>query len=295
MTDCIELKNLSKDYGDGRGIFDISFTVKKGETYGFVGTNGAGKTTTIRHIMGFLKAASGTATINSLDCWKRADEVKKSIGYIPGEISFPEADTGEDFLRIQASFLGLTDMSRANYIIEKLQLDPTANLQRMSKGMKQKTAIVAGFMNDPDILILDEPSTGLDPLMRVAFVELLNEEKQRGKTIFMSSHMFDEVEDTCDRVAFIKAGKIIAETTTSAIKYHTEKKFKIEFLIKEDYEQFKHEDIAIVEDRGDQLQVVVSINDRNINIFMNVLKKYQIKFITEIKYALEDYFKTYYN
>ena len=117
--------------------------------------------------------------INGLDCWKQADQVKKTVGYIPGEISFPDANTGYDFLKKQASMLRLTDMSYAEYIIDKLQLDPTANLKRMSKGMKQKTAIVAALMNDSEVLILDEPSTGLDPLMRVAFVELIRSDERR--------------------------------------------------------------------------------------------------------------------
>ena len=164
--------------------------------FGFVGTNGAGKTTTIRHLMGFLKPQSGSATINGLDCWKDSAEIKKWIGYIPGEIAFPDAPTGTDFLKKQAELLGLKDMSYADSIIKKLQLDPTAKLKRMSKGMKQKTAIVAAFMADPDILILDEPTTGLDPLMRKEFISILDEEKKKGKTILMSSHMFDEVEQS---------------------------------------------------------------------------------------------------
>ena len=192
----IDIQHVTKDYGDGRGIFDLNLSIEKGEVFGFVGTNGAGKTTTIRHLMGFLKPQSGSATINGLDCWKDSAEIKKWIGYIPGEIAFPDAPTGTDFLKRQAELLGLKDMSYAESIIKKLQLDPTAKLKRMSKGMKQKTAIVAAFMADPEILILDEPTTGLDPLMRKEFISILDEEKKKGKTILMSSHMFDEVEQS---------------------------------------------------------------------------------------------------
>ena len=225
----IDIQQLTKDYGDGRGIFDFNLSIEKGEVFGFVGTNGAGKTTTIRHLMGFLKPQSGSATINGLDCWKDSAEIKKWIGYIPGEIAFPDAPTGTDFLKRQAELLGLKDMSYAESIIKKLQLDPTAKLKRMSKGMKQKTAIVAAFMADPEILILDEPTTGLDPLMRKEFIGILDEEKKKGKTILMSSHMFDEVEHICDRVAMIKDGKIIAVKATNDVKHHEEKVYKIEF------------------------------------------------------------------
>ena len=250
---------MTKDYGDGRGIFDLNLSIEKGEVFGFVGTNGAGKTTTIRHLMGFLKPQSGSATINGLDCWKDSAEIKKWIGYIPGEIAFPDAPTGTDFLKKQAELLGLKDMSYAESIINKLQLDPTAKLKRMSKGMKQKTAIVAAFMADPDILILDEPTTGLDPLMRKEFIGILDEEKKKGKTILMSSHMFDEVEHICDRVAMIKDGKIIAVKATNEVKHHEEKVYKIEFRSQEDYVKFLSEPFDFVETRESQNQVIVKI------------------------------------
>ena len=205
----IVVQNLTRDYGEGRGIFDLTFDIKKGETFGFVGTNGSGKTTTIRHIMGFLKAKNGSVKVLGLDAWHDSCEIKKYVEYIPGEIAFPDLPDGVQFLKSQAELLGLKNMDKADYLIKRLQLDPTANLKRMSKGMKQKTAIVAALMANKDILILDEPSTGLDPLMRETFLELVLEEKKAGKTILMSSQMFDELELTCDRVALIFNGKIV--------------------------------------------------------------------------------------
>ena len=288
----IDIQQLTKDYGDGRGIFDLNLSIEKGEVFGFVGTNGAGKTTTIRHLMGFLKPQSGSATINGLDCWKDSAEIKKWIGYIPGEIAFPDAPTGTDFLKRQAELLGLKDMSYAESIIKKLQLDPTAKLKRMSKGMKQKTAIVAAFMADPEILILDEPTTGLDPLMRKEFISILDEEKKKGKTILMSSHMFDEVEHICDRVAMIKDGKIIAVKATNEVKHHEEKVYKIEFRSQEDYVKFLSESFDFVETRESQNQVIVKIHDSQINMLFRTLNKYDIKFMTEMKFTLERYFQS---
>ena len=178
-----------------------------------------------------------------------------------------------------------------NTIIKKLQLDPTANLKRMSKGMKQKTAIVAALMADPEVLILDEPTTGLDPLMRAEFIANLNEERKKGKTILMSSHMFDEVEHICDKVALIKAGRIIAVKTTAEIKYNEDKEYVIEFTSQEDYQRFMSEPFNLVETIESKNQVMVEINDREINKLFRVLKGYNIKLISERKYSLAEYFK----
>lgn len=290
----IELNHITKDYGEGKGIFDIQLSIKEGEVFGFVGTNGAGKTTTIRHMMGFLKPDKGRAIINGLDCWNDAAEVKKLVGYIPGEIAFPDAPTGTEFLKRQAQLLGIKNMRFAERIIDQLQLDPPANLKRMSKGMKQKTAIVAAFMADPDIYILDEPTTGLDPLMRREFMKLLIEEKKKGKTIFMSSHMFDEVENLCDRVAMIKDGKIIAIKNTNEIKHNEDKVYKIGFKMKQDYESFLTENLMIREKDEEEYQVMIEIHDREINQLFQTLKKYDIHFISEEKFTLEQYFQSLY-
>ena len=290
----IQIKNLTKDYGDKRGIFDINLSIEKGEIFGFVGTNGSGKTTTIRHLMGFLKPQKGIATIDGLDCWENSAEIKKYIGYIPGEINFPDARTGMDFLKNQAELLEVKDMSYAESLIKRLQLDPSANLKRMSKGMKQKTAIVAAFMANPEILILDEPTTGLDPLMRAEFIDIINEEKEKGKTIFMSSHMFDEVEKTCDKVALIKNGRIIDIKSTKEIKHNEDKVYKIEFKNKEDYQKFISDKFELIKNDKNQNQVTISINDKDINKLTKVLKQYDIKFINEIKFTLEKYFEKFY-
>jgi len=290
----IEISNITKDYGAGRGVFGVDLNIERGEVFGFVGTNGAGKTTLIRQIMGFLRPDGGSIRINGLDSWHDAAEIKKLVGYVPGEIAFPDAPTGAVFLKRQAELMGVSDMSYAQEITKKLQLDPTANLKRMSKGMKQKTAIVAAFMADADILILDEPTTGLDPLMRAEFIEILSDEREKGKTIFMSSHMFEEVEDACDKVALIKDGRIIAVKSTLEIKHNQDKTYKIEFTDEGEYRRFLGESFELTERRDDQNQVLVNVNDQEINQFLSVLKAYRVKFITEIKYSLEQYFKSLY-
>lgn len=156
----IRLRELTKDYGEGRGIFGVNLDVREGEMLGFVGTNGSGKTTSIRLIMGFLRPTSGEAFVQGMETWSHASEIARYIGYVPGEISFPDLPTGTSFLRSQAEFLGVKDRRYAASLVERLQLDTSAPLKRMSKGMKQKTAIVAALMADPPILVLDEPTVG---------------------------------------------------------------------------------------------------------------------------------------
>ena len=287
----IEIKDLTKDYGDNRGVFDINLNIEKGEMVGFVGTNGSGKTTTIRNILGFIKPTKGTCKVNNLTSWEHSSEIVKDIGYVPGEIAFPDLKTGIDFLKCQAEFLNMKNMDYANELIERLQLDPRANLKRMSKGMKQKTALVAALMNDAPIIILDEPTTGLDPLMRVTFLDIIKEEHKKGKTIFMSSHMFEELETTCDRVALINDGHIIDVVNMDDIRNHPIKDFKIEFKSTDDYKNFLKEKYTITRKQKQYNQVTISINAKETGELLKTLNKYDVKFISEIPYTLEKHFK----
>lgn len=181
----ISIQNLTRDYGFGKGIFDVSISVDKGKVFGFLGPNGAGKTTTIRHLMGFIKPKAGSCQIDGMDCWRKRDEIQKRLGYIPGEISFFDDMTGKEFLKFISGYRNIKKDNRMQEMIEKFELDPKGKIKKMSKGMKQKLGIAAAFMHDPDILILDEPTSGLDPLMQNRFIELIAEEKKKGKTIFL--------------------------------------------------------------------------------------------------------------
>lgn len=286
----IEINNLTKDYGKGRGVFDINLAVEKGEVFGFAGINGAGKTTTIRNLMGFIKPDSGTLTIDGLDCTKKSAQVKQKVAYVPGEINFPGNDSGEVFLKRQIEMLGRGSWERCKEICDELQLDATANIKSMSKGMKQKTALVAAFAADADILIMDEPTTGLDPLMRDTFIKLVEEQKALGKTIFMSSHIFKEMEKTCDRVSMIKDGKIINTIDMDNIRYNPNKIFQIAFQDSENFQHFMSLSYDFVEVQADKYQVTVKINDHNINLLMNDLKNHQVKYFKEDKQSFEDYF-----
>ena len=215
-TICVE--KLIRDYGEKKGVFDVSFSVRQGEAFGFLGPNGAGKTTVIRHLMGFIRPQAGKCTVNQLDCWTSRDQVQKVIGYVPGEISFFEDMSGTEFLRFIEKYRGIGSNNRQQELLERFEFDPKTKIRKMSKGTKQKLAITAAFMHDPQVLILDEPTGGLDPLMQSRFVELVQQEKERGKTIFLSSHMFEEVERTCDRIGMIRRGELVAVATVEALR-----------------------------------------------------------------------------
>lgn len=287
----IKIEHLTKNFGDGKGVFDISLDIKRGEMVGFVGTNGSGKSTTIRCVIGFIKPNKGASYVLGKESWHYSSSFIKNVGYVPGEIAFPDLRTGTQFLKNQAEFLNLKDFTYANKLIKVLLLDPRANLKRMSKGMKQKTALVAALMHEPEILILDEPTTGLDPLMRINFMNIVKEEHKKGKTILMSSQSFDELEESCDRVVFLFNGKILSIATMKEIKNRNEQELKIEFLNKEDYENFKKLGYKIVRDQSKYNQVTVSIKKGDINTLLENLKPFKLKFISEVKYTLENHFK----
>lgn len=291
MKNVIEIRDLTKDYGAGRGVFNENLDIREGEMVGFVGTNGSGKTTTIRNILGFIRPTSGSVKVNGLSSWENASEIAKLVGYVPGEIAFPDLPNGIDFLKCQAEFYGLKDMTYANELIERLQLDPRANLKRMSKGMKQKTALVAALMNDAPVIILDEPTTGLDPLMRETFLDIIKKEHEKGKTIFMSSHMFEELETTCDRVALINDGHIIDVADMNDIRRRPVKDFKIEFNSDADYKKFQKAGYEIVRLQDEYDQVTIRIAVERTGELLKTLTGYDVKFISELPYTLEKHFK----
>lgn len=287
---CIDISGLTKDYGQGRGIFDVTLSVEPGETFGFAGINGAGKTTTIRHLMGFLRPQAGTAAICGKDCWRDAAASKRLVGYVPGEIAFPDDGTGAMFLQRRMTMLGKGDPAECRRLCDMLQLDISASLKSMSKGMKQKTALVAAFMQQPDILIMDEPTTGLDPLMRDVFIELLEEQKAQGHTIFMSSHIFEEMERTCDRVALIKDGRIVTIASMADIRHNKNKSFKIEFQDAASFEKFSKLPYDCSNVKPDSLQLTVALHDSDVNRLMGDLASCNVYFFKEIKHSLEEYF-----
>ena len=265
MEKIIEINNLTKNFGKHRGIENISFSVGKGESFGFLGPNGAGKTTTIRHLMGFIKSQSGSCRINGMDCWKESDKIQKSLGYIPGEINFFDDMTGTEFLKFISKYKGITNLDRQKELIERFELDPKGKIKKMSKGMKQKIGIITAFMHDPDILILDEPTSGLDPLMQNRFIELIAEEKTKGKTILLSSHMFEEVERTCDRIGIIREGKMVTVDSVETLRERHMNKYTVTLETEKLAAEFAKDFDGIAHGKT----VIVASKQSLENIFMN--------------------------
>lgn len=287
----IKIKNITKDYGNGKGLFNVSFSVGKGEVFGFLGPNGAGKTTTIRNLMGFIKPDSGECFINETDCFKEADKIQKEIGYIPGEIAFMTDMTGIEFIKFIAEYRGIKDLSKADELIKLFELDTKTKIKKMSKGMKQKLGIVVAFMHNPKILILDEPTSGLDPLMQNKFIELIKAEKESGKTILMSSHMFEEVEKTCSNVAIIKEGKIVAVDSIENLRKNKSKKYTVTFKDIDEVKKIKKEKLEIVNIYENKITFLIQ---NNIKEFINILGDYDITDMDEEYQTLEDIFMGYY-
>ena len=221
----ITASKLTLTYPSGKGVFDLNFTVPQGSVAGYLGPNGAGKTTTLRALLGFMRPDQGKCSIAGLDCVEQAPEIQRRLGYIPGEIAFPDGMNGDEFLSFMSAMRGTKHATRQKQLLDMFELDPRGKIRRFSKGMKQKLGIVAAFMHDPEVLILDEPSSGLDPLMQNRLAELVLSEKARGRTILMSSHIFEEVEKVCDSVLIIKDGRIVEQAAVASLKEAQRKVF----------------------------------------------------------------------
>ncbi len=288
----IQVEHLTKTFPNGKGIFDVSFEVKEGEVFGFLGPNGAGKSTTIRHLMGFMKPGSGTAAINGLDAWKEGPDIQKIVGYLPGEIAFVEGMDGKQFLHLLSGMRGLKDFTKRDQLIDRFQFDVKTPIRKMSKGMKQKVGIVAAFMHDPNILILDEPTSGLDPLMQNVFIDLILEEKAKGKTILMSSHMFGEIDRTCDRVGMIKDGKLVAVEEVRHMQTMQRKLFDVTVSTREEAERIRSAGFTVIEAEPLRLKVAVQ---GDYNRFIQALSQCQISNLDIHSQSLEEIFMHYYD
>lgn len=287
----IEIEHLTKRFPNGKGIFDLSFTVKKGEVFGYLGPNGAGKSTTIRHLLGFMKPTDGSCAINGLDCWKDAAKIQRNVGYLPGEIAFLEGMNGLSFLNVLAGMRKMKDTAKRDNLIERFQLDVKTPIRKMSKGMKQKVGIIAAFMHDPDILILDEPTSGLDPLMQRVFIDLIKEEKNRGKTMLMSSHSFQEIERTCDRAGIIKDGRLITVQDVHDLQAIQRRLFEVNVTSEMDVDILKKAGLDIVETDGLKLKIAVQ---GDYDHFIEMLAQCHVRNLDVHTQNLEELFMHFY-
>lgn len=296
----INVERLTKDYGFGRGVFDVSIHVEKGEVFGFLGPNGAGKSTTIRHLMGFSKADDGKVEIFGKPTFGKYYEILKNVGYIPGEVALPAGLTGKEFLKMMQDLTGIYNNERLGMLLELFELDEASllgDVKRMSLGVKRKLAVVSAFMSDPEVLILDEPTSGLDPVMQERFIEFIHKEKERGKTILLSSHIFSEIDNTCDRIAIIKDGKIVSEFVANDLKHASRKYYTVDFKAEADKKKFLEssvgiESLTMINDKENE--IFISIEDKDLNKTINLLSAVDVTKFSNRKESLEDYFMKFY-
>ena len=285
----IELKHLKKYYGNNRGVEDVSLKLNKGDIYGFIGPNGAGKSTTIRTIMGLINKTSGNIYFNGEELDPNDENIKKKIGYLPSEINLYGDMTVKELFNYHESFYNEDFDKRKKELVKLLKIDINKKIEDLSLGNLKKVGIVLALMHEPQVLILDEPTSGLDPIMQNIFHELLLKEKEKGTTILYSSHVLSEVSNICDRVGFIKDGKIIKEDSIESIRKENYTYLKI---ISKDINKIKKDlKLKIYKESNNE---IVFINNMDFNTLINKLSKYNIEHLLIEEIPLEDLFMNYY-
>lgn len=288
----VELKGLTKYYGKARGIEDVSFQVEEGEIFGFIGPNGAGKSTTIRTLLSLIYPTGGTAKIFGKDAFQYAPEIKKEIGYVPSEVFYYDNMKVIDLLKYSASFYKKDCSKRMQELADILDLDLHKKIEDLSFGNRKKVGIVQGLLHEPKLIILDEPTGGLDPLMQQKFFELLEEEKKKGVTILYSSHILGEVQRLCDRVAIIKEGKIISVEKISTLRENSYKKIKLETrTLLHDAGLFNMEGINNLQAKGTNISFLFK---GNINLLTKKIAELDLINIWIEEPNLEEIFMHYY-
>jgi ABC-2 type transport system ATP-binding protein len=228
-TAIIETDQLTKRYGPARGIDKLSITVEPGEVYGFLGPNGAGKTTTIRTLLDLLHPTSGTATLFGLDSHEQSRKIRARVGNLPGDFACDPRLTGRAFLAFCAEARGMRGLGTGSLLAERFEADLDRRIGELSRGNRQKIGLIQALFHDPELLMLDEPTAGLDPLMQEEFLAVVTEHRDRGGTVFLSSHDLDEVERVCDRVAIIREGRLAAVERVADLRGRSYHHVSIEF------------------------------------------------------------------
>jgi ABC-2 type transport system ATP-binding protein len=289
----IDTAKLTKYYGKQLGIEDVDLEVKRGEVFGYLGPNGAGKTTTIRTLLDFIRPTSGSATVFGLDIRQSSVDIHRRVGYLNGELALYNNMSGEDLLKYLGNLRGGLDWKYVRELAARFQCDLSRRIQGLSLGNKQKLGLLQAFMHKPELLILDEPTNGLDPLMQHEFYDLLTETKKEGRTIFLSSHILPEVEKVCDRVGIIRQGKLVTVETIEALKSHSVRQLEIHFaraIPKEKFSNVQGIRDILVQDKLLTCNVVGSLD-----ALVKAAAQFEVINIISHEPSLEDIFMTYYN
>jgi beta-exotoxin I transport system ATP-binding protein len=292
MGDVIVAEGLTKSYGAERGVIDLSFAVAPGEVFGYLGPNGAGKTTTIRTLLDFIRPTAGQARIFDLDTTVGSIEIHRRTGYLPGELALYERMTAADYLTHFAALRGGVDWGDVRRLAQRLDLRLATRIRSLSHGNKQKIGLVQAFMHRPELLVLDEPTTGLDPLVQQEFHTLIAEARLGGSTVFLSSHVMPEVERLCDRVGIIREGRLVAVEDVGDLKARAIRTLDIRFARPVPGEAFADlPGVQRIEVQGDLVHLTVA---GHLDAVVKAAARYEVVDITSNEPTLEQVFLTFY-
>jgi len=294
MAAMIETERLTKSYGGKRGIADVSFTVEEGEVFGFLGPNGAGKTTTIRLLMALLRADNGSARIAGLDCWRQSLEVKRLVGYVPGEPALDPNLSGGQILEYFAHLRGGVDHAYLKQLVDRFELDTSRKFRQYSTGNKRKVVLIQAFMHRPKVLILDEPTSGLDPLNQQEFDLMVKEARDQGRTVFLSSHILSEVEKTCSTVGIIRDGRLVRIGDVAEVKAIKRYEVVITFAAAVPVEAFRRLDGVVEAELLTHGHGVRLAMQGPADAVIKAAANYPVVALTSYEPSLEDIFLRYY-
>jgi ABC-2 type transport system ATP-binding protein len=287
----IEIENLTKSYGKTLALNDVDLTVEEGEVFGFIGPNGAGKTTTLRILLGLLRKDAGHVSVLGADPWRDAVALHRRLSYVPGDVSLWPNLSGGEVIDLLGRLRGGFDRSRRDELVERFAFDPTKPCRTYSTGNRQKVALIAAFVSDVELFILDEPTLGLDPLMEAVFRDCVAEAKDAGKTVLLSSHILAEVEALCDRISIIKEGRIIDSGTLAELRHLR----RISMSVESAYPITGLSELSGVHDlRVDGLHASFSVEEWAINRVLEYLVRYDVQALTSAPPTLEDLFLRHY-
>jgi ABC-2 type transport system ATP-binding protein len=292
MTAAIETEKLTKYYGRSRGVLDVDLTVEAGQIFGFLGPNGAGKSTTIRLLLDLIRPTAGTARVLGMDVHRDRLAIDRRVSYVPGELSLYPELTGRQLLTYLGNLQGRVDEGYRDKLIERLELDTTKKIKSLSRGNKQKVGLVAAFMIRPDLLILDEPTAGLDPFIQLEFESLCEEARAEGRTVFISSHQLPEVEHLCDRVGIIREGRLLAVESIAGLKERALRKLEIDFGSEVPVEAFANlpgvRDLTV---DGETLRCTVM---GSLDSLIKTAARFEVRNVRSVETSLEEIFLAYY-
>ena len=287
----VETHDLTKFYGKARGIEGVNLAVEEGEVFGFIGPNGAGKSTTIRTLLGLLRSTSGTATMFGLDVYRDAKEIREQVGYIPAEVQYYDRMKVIDLLSYSARFYQAAPDGRMDELIREFDLDIGKRIEDLSTGNRRKVAIIQGLLHRPKLLILDEPTMGLDPLMQERFFAVLERIRSEGTTIFFSSHILPEVERICGRIAVIKDGSIVETASVKELRSRHFLNVRLEHLNGNGKSAIDLDGVL----SSQALDGVVNLRYAgDINRLVGELNRHKLRFVTITEPSLEEVFLHYY-